>query len=76
MAKIDLDVSIKDGDKVVYHWSFEGPAFMQSLRHAMIVMTREERVHTTRRALNQFDADGPPLMCIAETLRLIQKEAY
>ena len=50
MAKIDLDVSIKDGDKVCY-WSFEGSAFMQSLRHAMIVMTREERVHTTRRAL-------------------------
>ena len=74
MAKIVLDVSIKDGDKVCY-WSFEGSAFMQSLRHAMIVMMREERVSTYNPTRpHQFDVDGPPLM-FAETLRLIQKEA-
>ena len=57
---------VKDGDKV---WAF----MQQSLRHTMIVMTREERVHTTRRALI-IDAGPPPIF--AETLRLIQKEAY
>lgn len=60
---------VKDGDKV---WAF----MQQSLRHTMIVMTREERVHTTRRALIIiYYADGPPPI-FAETLRLIQKEAY
>ena len=70
MAKIDLDVSIKDGDKVCY-WAF----MQQSLSHTMIVMMREERVHTTTRRALIIDADGPPPI-FAETLRLIQKEAY